>query len=142
MEKLAKTLLPLLLAILLAGCCPCRSYQRKTRRPLAGTPWQLVQLDGRSVRPEEGKFVILLSAEEHRLSGRGACNDLKGGFSTDEKRRLHIGPVASTRMACPETELEQAFIRALESATHYDMDGPMLLLLSDGELRAVFQAKP
>lgn len=142
MKKLAKTLLTLLPALLLAGCCPCRSYQRKTRRPLAGTPWQLVQIDGRSVRPEEGKFVILLSSEESRLSGRGACNDLHGEFRTDEKRSLHIGPVAATRMACPETEQEQAFIRALESATHYDMDGPMLLLLSNGELRAVFQAKP
>ncbi len=142
MKKLAKTLLPLLPALLLAGCCPCRSYQRKTRRPLTGTSWQLVQIDGRSVRPEEGQFVILLSPEESRLSGRGACNDLNGEFRTDEKRRLHIGPVATTRMACPETEREQTFIRALESATHYDMDGPMLLLLSNGELRAVFQAKP
>ena len=45
-------------------------------------------------------------------------------------------------MACPDLKREQAFIEALESATHYDMDGPMLLILSDGELRAVFQAKP
>ena len=35
-----------------------------------------------------------------------------------------------------------SFTKMLESVTHYDMDGPMLLLLSDGELRAVFQAKP
>ena len=35
-----------------------------------------------------------------------------------------------------------AFTKMLESVTHYDMDGPMLLLLSDGELRAVFQARP
>ena len=45
-------------------------------------------------------------------------------------------------MACPGMEQEDAFTKALESTTHYDMDGPMLLLLSDGELRAVFQAKP
>lgn len=31
---------------------------------------------------------------------------------------------------------------ALTATTHYEMDGPMLMLLSDGELRAVFQAKP
>ena len=37
---------------------------------------------------------------------------------------------------------EDAFTKMLESVTHYDMDGPMLLLLSDGELRAVFQARP
>lgn len=45
-------------------------------------------------------------------------------------------------MVCPGMEQEDAFTKALESTTHYDMDGPMLLLLSNGELRAVFQAKP
>ena len=53
-----------------------------------------------------------------------------------------MGPIASTMMACPGMERENAFARALEATTHYDMDGPMLLLLSNGELKAVFQAKP
>ena len=53
-----------------------------------------------------------------------------------------IGPIASTMMACPGMEQEDAFTKALEATTHYDMDGPMLLLLGDGELKAVFQAKP
>ena len=53
-----------------------------------------------------------------------------------------MGPIASTMMACPGMEREHAFAQALEATTHYDMDGPMLLLLSDGELRAVFQARP
>ena len=35
-----------------------------------------------------------------------------------------------------------AFAEAIESTTHYEMDGPMLLLLSNGDLKAVFQAKP
>ena len=130
------------LAALTAGCCNCRSYQKKTRRPLVGTEWQLVQLGGETIRPEEGRFTITLSAENGQLSGVGACNRLSGTYRSDEKRSLRIGPLAATRMACPDLKREQAFIEALESATHYDMDGPMLLILSDGELRAVFQAKP
>ena len=43
-------------AALAAGCCTCRSYQKKNRRPLIGTEWQLIQVDGRAVKPEEGKF--------------------------------------------------------------------------------------
>jgi len=45
-------------------------------------------------------------------------------------------------MACPELEQEQKFVEALTTTTHYDMDGPMLMLLCDGELRAVLQAVP
>ena len=130
------------LAALTAGCCNCRSYQKKTRRPLVGTEWQLVQLGGETIRPEEGRFTITLSAENGQLSGVGACNRLSGTYRSDEKRSLRIGPLAATRMACPDLKREQAFIEALESATHYDMDGPMLLILSNGELRAVFQALP
>ena len=130
------------LAALTAGCCNCRSYQKKTRRPLVGTEWQLVQLGGETIQPREGSFTITLSAEKGQISGVGACNRISGTYKSDEKRSLRIGPLAATRMACPDLEREQAFIEALESATHYDMDGPMLLILADGELRAVFQAKP
>ena len=130
------------LAALTVGCCNCRSYQKKTRRPLVGTEWQLIQLGGETIQPQEGSFTITLSAEKGQISGVGACNRLSGTYRSDEKRSLRIGPLAATRMACPDLKREQAFIEALESATHYDMDGPMLLILSNGELRAVFQALP
>mgnify|MGYP000004786835 FL=1 len=45
-------------------------------------------------------------------------------------------------MACPDMDQERDYTEALEATTHYDMDGPMLLLLANGELRAVFQAQP
>ena len=142
MKILIKIAIVAVAAALMAGCCNCRSYQKKPRRPLVGTEWQLIQLGGKAVKPEEGKFTITLLAENNRLAGVGACNRLMGTYKTDEKRSLKFGPLASTMMACPGMEQEDAFTKALESVTHYDMDGPMLLLLSDGELRAVFQAKP
>ena len=55
-------------AALAAGCCKCRSYQKKNRRPLIGTEWQLIQLDGRAVKPEEGKFYVMFLAEENRFA--------------------------------------------------------------------------
>ena len=80
--------------------------------------------------------------EGNRLTAVGTCNRLSGIYKTDDKRSLKLGPIASTMMACPGMEREHAFAQALEATTHYDMDGPMLLLLSNGELKAVFQAKP
>lgn len=142
MKALSKIAVLAATAALTAGCCNCRSYQKKTRRPLAGTEWQLIQLEGRTVKPESGTFTVTLSSEGNRLAGVGACNRLTGTYQTDEKRTLKIGPLASTRMACPGMEQERKFTEALEAATHYDMDGPMLLILSNGELKAVFQAKP
>ena len=74
MKILLKIAIVAVAAAFMAGCCNCRSYQKKTRRPLAGTEWQLIQLGGKAVKPEEGKFTVTLLAEGNRLTGVGACN--------------------------------------------------------------------
>lgn len=142
MKFLPKFALAAAAALLCISCCPCRSYQKKTRRPLEGTEWQLIQLGGKTVRPEEGAFNLRFDAEKQTADGMGACNRFSGRYATGERRALSIGPLTSTKMACPDLEQEQDYTEALEATTHYDMDGPMLLLLSNGELRAVFQAQP
>lgn len=141
MKKMYRAAVCTALAVLAAGCCNCRSYQKKTRRLLAGTEWQLVQLLGEKVVPEDDKFTLVFLEEEHRIAGKGACNRIMGSYQLGENRAVKIGPLASTMMACPGMEREHAFAGAVESATHYEMDGPMLLLLCDGELKAVFQPK-
>ena len=123
----------LLVLFTAAGCCPCRSYQRRTQRPLVGTEWQLIQLGGRHFQPEEGRYTLRFLEEERRVAG---------SYTLGERRALSISPLASTRMACPDGADEAAFAKAIESTTHYEMDGPMLLLLSNGDLKAVLQAKP
>lgn len=126
--------------IFFAGCCACHSYQKQTRQPLVGTEWRLIQLGGRNIRSESGQFTVRF-AEDGTLSGVGSCNRLTGRYEQTGDRMLKIGPVALTRMACPTDEdTEAALCKTLEATDHYDMDGPMLLLLSNGELRAVFQA--
>ena len=142
MKRLTKFTLLTLLAALVVSCCPCRSYQKRTRRPLVGTEWQLIRLGGRTIRPAEGSYTVTFLAEGNRLTGVGACNRLSATYSADASRALHISPVATTRMACPESSDEEAFVEALEATTHYVMGGPLLLLLADGELRAVLQALP
>ena len=127
------------LLALAVGCCHCRAYQKKNRRPLVGTEWQLVQLGGVTYTPETERFTLLFGEENH-LSGIGACNRISGSYTAGEKNALSIGPLAATRMACPGLEQEQRFFEALRTTTHYDMDGPLLLLLRNGELQAVLQA--
>ncbi len=141
MSKILKMTVCVALAALLSGCCNCRSYQKKTRRPLVGTEWELVQLRGEKVVPDEGKFTLIFMREDNRIAGKGACNRIMGSYSLGENRAVKIGPLASTMMACPGLDREHVYMRALESATHYEMDGPMLMLLHNGELQAVFQAK-
>ena len=120
------------LLALAVGCCHCRAYQKKNRRPLVGTEWQLVQLGGVTYAPETERFTLLFGEENH----------ISGSYTAGEKNALSIGPLAATRMACPGMEREMEFFEAVESTTRYDMDGEMLLLLDGDTLKAVFQAAP
>ena len=53
---------------------------------------------------------------------------------------MRISEMGTTRRMCPNEDQERRFIDILNSTTNYKMDGPMLMLISNGELRAVFQA--
>ena len=44
-------------------------------------------------------------------------------------------------MMCPEQDQENSFIQMLGSVDSYQMDGPLLILLGNGEMKAVFEAK-
>lgn len=122
------------LVMLVASCCPCRKHRKGDSKPFVSTEWQLVQLNGRAV-PVEGDLFTVVFGEDGRLSGLGACNRLMGSYETTETGGLTVGQMASTRMFCPGLDQEQAFSDVLSGATHYEVDGDMLMLLTDGELR-------
>ncbi len=100
---------------------------------LAYTEWTLVELDGEAVELGADELAphLLLDLEEARLAGSGGVNRLKGHFVLSENE-LRFGPLATTRMAGPESALrrEDAFFAALERVTTYDLDGRNLTLLA------------
>jgi heat shock protein HslJ len=53
---------------------------------------------------------------------------------------MMITDMGTTRMLCPNEDQERRFLDILSSTTDFKMDGPMLMLISNGEMRAVFQA--
>lgn len=126
------------------GCCACRN-SAKNSKPLVGTEWHLVKLMETDATFAEGKFDIRFvegdEANKGNIQGVGACNHIIGGeFTIGEKGVLSVGQLGATRMACPELELEIKFFEALRSTTHYEIDGDVLLLLSNGKLQATMQA--
>lgn len=122
--------------LMLASCCACRKGANNL--PVEGTVWQVVRMMGRDYSFEKGEFTFTFDAG--RLSGRGACNQINGGYRTTPTGGFSVEGLASTRMMCPEQSLETEFAALLERTTHIEVDGNMLLLLSNGELQAVLQA--
>ena len=100
------------------------------------TEWQLTELNG---APFEARATIAFP-EEGRVEGRGPCNRFFG-----EQRVpypwIEIGPLASTKLACPDLTLEQQYLEALQSMSLAEVNGAVLILSSDtGEM--IFEALP
>lgn len=128
----------LAVASIVAGCCACR--KGKNKMPLVGTKWHLVRMMERDLNISDEQFLFTF-AEDGNFSGMGACNSMMGKYTTTASGGLKITNLASTRRMCPEADLEMQFTQIVERTTHYEVDGDMLMLLSNGEMQAVLQAQ-
>ena len=136
-----KILLIVVTALLLGSCCSSCRWRYKNAKPLEGTVWHLVQIEGADKQLPVDSFNIILS--DGALGGRGACNSLLGQYTLEGKSGLRFATLGSTKMLCPQNEdLELALIGVLEATTHYDIDYDSLMLLHDGAIKAVFKALP
>ena len=122
--------------VMLGSCCACR--KGKNNLPLAGTQWQVLRMMGQDYAFDNDKFVFTFN--DGNFSGVGACNRMMGGFTTSSTGALKFQNLASTKMMCRDAELEPKLSQILDRATHYEVDGNLLLILSDGEMQAVFKA--
>jgi putative lipoprotein len=100
-------------------------------KPLTGTHWTLVELDGHAIPSPSGQrhAYIELQKAGGRVSGSGGCNRIMGSYVLDGMS-LHFEQMASTMMACPGDPItnEQAFLKALGATTNYRIHGSSLLL--------------
>jgi heat shock protein HslJ len=112
-------------------------FERAPPPRLEGVQWEVTGYNnGRQavVGPKTGTR-LTLTFQDGRVSGSSGCNRFHGEFKV-EGNALKVGPLATTRMACDESVMtqEQAFLRALESATTWDIVGGMLdVHRADGE---------
>jgi len=119
--------------------CSCCWPQLRPAAPAASTRWLLIQLDGEEVANSDGRFSLRFE-DAKRLSGRGGCNRYSASCDAEAGGHLRVGPIASTRMTCPEAQRERAFFAMLRSAVRYELDAKMLILSDSIGVRAVFQA--
>lgn len=114
--------------------------QANDRAPLDGTEWQLSGWDGADLPDWQAPDAeVTLAFQDGRIAGRSACNRYMGGYAIDGDTFTLSGPLASTRMACPEPQMtvEQAYLAALQSAQSYRLtDGGQLEIRYGGERSA------
>lgn len=127
-----------------AGDVPTNAPEMRESGPpqLSGTRWELFELNGTAVVPgggREGPYLVLNEADSS-IWGHGGCNGFFGMFTHSETGDLHFDDLASTLMACPDMDVEERLMRALQEVDGYRLDDRVLSLLRDGQVAARWKA--
>jgi heat shock protein HslJ len=104
---------------------------------LLAAAFALTSLAGSEWGPFGGGDQFIQFGAEGKVSGHSGCNRYFGPYQTSGKR-LRLGPLASTKMACdPEhNALEQRWFRTLDRTRYYEATH-LLLILKDGQRRVI-----
>ena len=109
--------------------------------PLTGTDWKLDELhDLPVIGSGPNQTAATLRIDGGTLTGFTGCNRVSGPVSADGDK-VHFGPLATTRMACLDTNLgrqESGLIKALNAAKRQRIIGDTLTLLDDAGSLARF----
>ncbi|EKE44076.1 hypothetical protein OCGS_1592 [Oceaniovalibus guishaninsula JLT2003] len=101
-----------------------------------GIAYALVSIEG---RPFPATATLTFPASD-RVAGQGPCNSFDAQ-QTAPYPFIEIGPLRTTRMACPDIEAEMLYFGALDAVTVVEAAGPQLVLNAPGGPRMVFQAE-
>jgi heat shock protein HslJ len=131
------SLLLSIVALLLSSCA--YSGKPKASRPktaaalsLPGTGWVLIDLAGTPVLP--GAKATLVFLDVGRVAGNASCNRFTGTMVITGDG-IKMGPLATTRMACTDEEVnrqEDTYLKALGAATRYSYQNPYLIIYAEG----------
>ncbi|MBF8963081.1 copper resistance protein NlpE N-terminal domain-containing protein [Pontibacter sp. FD36] len=111
----------------------CGMYLRDSR--LDGT-WHLAELQAKAINPKDfgqNQPTLDISLAEGRVSGSTGCNRITGTLEPIADR-INFGPIAATRMACPDMEVENQMLKLLnDRELRYKVSEEWLELILDGK---------
>ena len=128
-------------AALLLAMTACGGSQKEAL-PLEGTTWKLAKMEAipaKAVDAEADFFTLQFSAADTLVSGRTNCNRFFGKYELKGKE-LELKNLGMTRMACPDMQYEDAFVKMLDEVDRFEIKGAELTLFDDHKALAVFKA--
>jgi hypothetical protein len=134
--KALRFVIIILLTGFLAGCCYCKKFERLYGRPLEGTRWTLVQING---TPVEAPYVLVMSGRDMTIDAAGSL--VTARYKADNKGNMSVSEITLRSAPQGDEELENELITRLRSTTGYKMDGKFVMMIRNGEMWAMYEAK-
>jgi len=134
--NLRNALMVLTVAIAFCACSsgkkiPSQNLATDPDSPITETYWKLTELMGKPVTTAaemKKEMHLILKTEGSRVQGNGGCNGFMGSYTPLAGNRLSFSPMAGTKMACSNMELENQFMEILSRVDNYAIKGKVLSL--------------
>lgn len=117
-------------------------YKNRSDNLLEDKKWMLTELNGTTIPQDDHqrKASILFNMEIGMFSGSNSCNRYFGEYEILPKGKIKLGPAGATMMACPNTNIEQAFMKMLRLVDSYSVaDGVLSFFSADMDALARFK---
>ena len=97
----------------------------------------------RLISDDPGLWRVTLEIENTRVSGQGPCNRYFGSVvqSNTGSNSIQLGPLASTKMACPHLSAEHRYFQELQRASMVEVVPNGLILTTSDETKLVFKCR-
>jgi heat shock protein HslJ len=127
-------------ALLCSVTAACSRNESIPGDDIRGVTWTLVEVNATPVDTAEmNRPATLLLDEQGHASGSGSCNQFGGPYTLDGNE-LHFGPIAMTRMACPDRmDVETSYSAVFDATQSWRISDGMLELMADGRVIARFR---
>lgn len=90
--------------------------------------WKLVQLNGKKIDAASDTHYLVLHSDNKRAEAKAGCNNLNLGYELKNELQIKFSEGMSTRMACPDGNIEQEYLEVLTSVDNLTTDGKTLSL--------------
>lgn len=116
----------------------CGTSRQTTEADLSGE-WNVIAVDGSKINIGEGSEqpYIAFDTANGRISGSAGCNRMTGVFDTTATSNGHLdmSKIATTRMMCPDMQLEQSILQACGAVSTFKVEknGDLALCNADGK---------
>lgn len=102
------------------------------QQEVTNTTWELIELEGKQIdqsQMEGKKIQITLNQADQKIIGFAGCNHFNGSYNLDDGYRLNFSKIASTKMACPKSEInESQFLEILNMTDNFRVQNEKLFL--------------
>ena len=84
---------------------------------------------------------VTLEIEDTRISGQGPCNRYFGSITRPDagSNSIQVGPIASTKMACPHLSAEHRYFQDLQRVSMITVVPDGLILTTGDQTKLVFK---